>query len=142
MRLQNAKRLLGAAAILLIGQGCIVSPLALETPDEQEIPNERPVFVFTPGLEGPQTTWLELVNAGTTRNCDTLKSYTIDSLHVSGTDCARAYTAFKDGAPEIDWNSTALYDNETRADLYLTNGALLTTVVLDGDTWKIEKMFW
>lgn len=135
------KRTLGAAAILLIGQGCVVHPSAQEMMNSQEIPNEVPTFTFTEGLEGPQSTWLELVDAGVTRNCDALKSFSASSLQVSGTDCARAYVAFKDGAPEIDWDATILHGG-TRADIYMTNGAMLTTLVLEEEVWKIEKKFW
>lgn len=142
MKSRFIKRSLGAAAILLIGQGCVVHPSAQEMMNSQEIANEVPTFTFTAGLEGPQSTWLELVDAGVTRNCDALKSFSASTLQVSGTDCARAYVAFKDGVPEIDWNSTVLYENNNRADIYMTNGAMLTTLVLENDVWKIEKKFW
>jgi len=91
----------------------------------------------------PEEAWELLKVAATEKSCKNFKKHVTERQSLGENDCTKAFQAYAEGLPEVDWESTKYNNQKTEAKLYLTNGRSLTTFVkqVDGG-WKADTKFW
>lgn len=91
----------------------------------------------------PEEAWESLKVAATEKNCDNFKKHVTERQQMSENDCAKAFQAYEQEMPELDWEATKYNEEKTEAKVYLTNGRSLTTFVKQEDGgWKADTKFW
>lgn len=89
-------------------------------------------------------TWNRIVEAAQENNCEVLALYMTERLQFTDQDCIEVSALVQESAfDEINWDSTKIEENDTKARVYLKDGAELTHFLLGDDkVWRADTIFW